>query len=98
LREAGHDVVTASDVDAIRKADYAVFEKAIELDRLVLTLNCSDFIRLHERKLSKKGSHPGILLLYKHRSLYKAMSLDDIVKAIANLEATMIPLKNNFHV
>jgi predicted nuclease of predicted toxin-antitoxin system len=97
LRAAGHDVLTAAEAGLIRKPDHAVFEAAIAADRLALTLNCADFVDLAEAKLAKSGSHPGILLVYRYNMPEKEMSHDDIVRAIANLEATGLKLKDGCH-
>jgi predicted nuclease of predicted toxin-antitoxin system len=97
LRDAGHDLITVEDAQLKRKADHAVFEAAIAEDRMVITINCSDFVELSDARLKKDGSHPVILLVYLHNDLSKEMSRDQIVKAIANLEATGVDLRNGCH-
>ena len=97
LRAAGHDIVTVAEAGLIRKPDHAVFEAAIAADRLVITINCCDFVELAEAKLAKKGSHPGVLLVYRHSVPGKELTYDDIVKAIANLEATGLERKDSYH-
>jgi predicted nuclease of predicted toxin-antitoxin system len=97
LRDAGHDLKTVEDFQLRRKSDYAVFEAAIGENRMVITINCSDFVHLSDARIKKSGSHPGILLVYRHNDLPKEMSSDQIVKAIANLEATGLDLKNCCH-
>lgn len=97
LLDAGHDLKTVEDAQLRRKSDQAVFEAAIAEDRLVITINCSDFVDLSDTKIKKGGSHPGILLVYRHNDLSKEMSSDQIVKAIANLEGTVFDLKNGCH-
>ncbi len=90
LRAAGHDVITASEAGLIGKRDEAVFQYAINNNRLVFTTNCIDFVELSFVKSAKAETHPGILLLYQHNDPTKDMSYDDIVLAIATLEATLV--------
>jgi predicted nuclease of predicted toxin-antitoxin system len=97
LREAGHDVRTVAEEDLIRKPDHAIFEAAIAHQRMVITVNCVDFVELSERKLAKNGSHPGVLLVYRYNDPAKEMTHDDIIKAISNLESAKVPLENNCH-
>lgn len=97
LRAAGHDILTVMEAGLIRKPDHAVFTAAIANDRMILTINCSDFVDLAQARLAKQCSHPGVLLVYRHNQPEKEMSHDDIVKAIANLEATGIVLINWCH-
>ena len=40
--------------------------------------------------------HPGILAVYRHADRFKNMSFQDLVQALANLEAAKIPLTNQF--
>lgn len=97
LKEAGHDVLTVVDAALIRKPDHAVFEAAIAMERMLITINCSDFVALHEAKIAKRATHPGILLVYRYNVPSKELSHMDIIKAIANLEGTGIPLANAYH-
>jgi predicted nuclease of predicted toxin-antitoxin system len=97
LRAAGHNVQTVTEAGLIRKPDHAVFEAAIASDRIVVTINCDDFVVLAKAKTDKKGEHPGILLVYRYSVPSKEMSHDEIVKAIANLEQTGLELKNGCH-
>jgi predicted nuclease of predicted toxin-antitoxin system len=97
LRAAGHDVQTVTEAGLIRKPDHAVFEAAVVADRMVITINCADFVELAKAKTDKNGSHPGILLVYRYNVPSKEMTHDEIVKAIANLEKIGLDLKNGCH-
>lgn len=97
LSLAGHDVVTVNDIGLKGKSDHAIFESAIELERIVITSNCSDFVALADEKLAQGGIHPGVLLVYLYNSPSKDMTRDDIVQAIANLENTGVSLENTSH-
>ena len=92
LRKAGHDVVTVNEAGLMSQPDLVVFNYAAENNRVILTLNCSDFEVLHE----ENPSHSGILAVYKNDNYTKDMNFKEIVKATSNLEAASIPLANQF--
>jgi predicted nuclease of predicted toxin-antitoxin system len=92
LREAEHDVITVNEVGLSGQCDSVVLNYARENARIVLTHNCRDFKALH----LDNSNHPGILAVYRDTDFSKNMSRQDIVKAIANLEASGIPLTNQF--
>lgn len=60
LRQLGHDVLTAFEDGKANLAisDRLVLARAIELNRIVLTLNRSDFKRLHR----DNSEHAGIVI------------------------------------
>lgn len=60
LRRLGHDVLTAFEDDrANRKIpDQTVLERAVELDRAILTINRKDFKKLHDAD----NNHAGIFI------------------------------------
>lgn len=93
LRAAGHDLLTVTDAELIRKPDHVVFEAAITADRMVFTCNCDDFVALAK----EKQTHPGVLLVYKFNVPSKEMTYDDIVKSLDNLEGTSVTLTNSCH-
>ncbi len=88
--------------------DNVVLEYATQNDRIVLTRNCRDFEgegcavlrripnHLVEALHEANPNHPGIFAVYQEANPLKKMSRQDIVKAIANLEAAKIPLQNQF--
>ena len=90
LREADHDVLTVNEAKLTSQPDHKIFDYAIKEERLVLTYNCDDFEALH----SANSSHPGILAVYRDAERSQDMSFSAIVKALANLEASGIPLIN----
>lgn len=92
LRNAGHDVITVNEAGLGGSPDSIVLDYARTNDRLVLTYNCNDFEELHK----VQPLHPGILAVYRDNNSSKNMSFKEIVKAIANLEAAMMPLANQF--
>jgi len=95
LRNAGHDVITASEVGLIRKRDEVIFQYAIDQQRIVLTTNCDDFIILAGTATTTQNSYPGILLVYRYNNPNKDMSNEQIVTAINNLEKTSAVISSN---
>ena len=92
LRQAGHDVLTVEEANLTSTADENVLDAARRYDRILLTQNCEDFSLLHDAN----PSHPGILAIYSNRFRSKDLSYEDIIRAIANLEVSNIPLKGKF--
>ncbi len=82
LREAGHEVQTATEAGLIHKPDAQVLAQAARDARLVMTRNCDDFSALHRAA----PDPPGVLAIYQHNTA-SDMSDADIVQALANLEA-----------
>jgi hypothetical protein len=78
-------------------SDATVFQKAIAEERIVLTINCIDFVELALDYQSRSLQFPGVFLVYKHNDIGRDMSYDRIVQAIANLEQTKIAIKTSCH-
>lgn len=97
LIEAGHDVQTASQAGVVRVRDEAVFAKAIAENRIVLTVNCNDFVVIAQAIISQGEHHPGVFMVFLQNDPNRDMSYDCIVKAIANLESTQLPLADSCH-
>ncbi len=98
LRIAGHDIETVTTLALTGKSDGAVFAAAVAAHRLVITINCNDFVELSNNAKNRKASHPGILLIYQYADPGRNLSHDVIIKAIFNLEATKLALHNECHV
>ena len=92
LRQAGHDVLTINEARLSGSDDSFVLEYARAEERKLLTQNCDDFEALH----LANPNHPGIFAVYRDANRSKNMSFDGIVRAIANIEASGIPLSNQF--
>lgn len=84
LRESGHVVQSVADAGLEGEPDSTVLQAAAVAQCVVLTRNGKDFGRLHEQGIG----HFGILVVNQDRDPSKDMSIDDIVRAIANLEAS----------
>lgn len=92
LRADGHDVLTVSEASLTAKSDLTVLNFARSQQRVLLTRNCDDFFVLHQ----VDSAHSGILGVYQDADLKKAMNYTAIVRAIANLENTKLPLQEQF--
>jgi hypothetical protein len=83
LVTAGHDVVRSIDELGGGADDSAVFLFARNQRRTVITYNNGDFKLLSEQY----PDHAGLLLVYQDNKPTD-MTVEDIVRAIANVEAT----------
>jgi len=92
LKNAGHNIITVNDVGLSGSDDAIVLDYARRQGYLVLTRNCKDFEELHQAN----ANHPGILGVYQDNDPLKNMSFQNVVRAIANLEAAGVPLTNQF--
>lgn len=92
LRAAGHDVVTTADMGLDGEPDDSVLRTAIVDNRIVLTQNCHDFLMLHHRL----GQHCGLLLIYPHSLPSRQMTVEQIVRALKNLEAAGVSLASAY--
>lgn len=92
LRTGGHDLLTVSEANLTAKPDQTVLNFARSQQRVLLTRNCDDFLILHEAD----PAHSGILAVYQDAAPRKAMNYTAIVRAIANLESTGLPLSGQF--
>jgi len=81
LRDAGHDVETATEAGLIHKPDTLVLSYARQNERLVLTRNCAHFHALHMSQVEPSG----VLAIFQHNT-DSDLSDVQIVQAIATLE------------
>lgn len=86
LFEAGHNVQTVNEVGLSGEPDPIVLDYARKNQRILVTRNCQDFEDLH----LENSEHPGIFAIYENQDHSKDMSRQEIVKAIANIEAASI--------
>jgi predicted nuclease of predicted toxin-antitoxin system len=92
LRADGHNVLTVSEASLTAKPDRTVLNFARSQQRVLLTRNCNDFFILHEAD----PAHSGILAVYQDATPRKSMDYAAIIRAIANLESTGLPLLGQF--
>jgi predicted nuclease of predicted toxin-antitoxin system len=98
LGRAGHDVQRPADVGLLGKADAVQFAHAIRQARTIVTRNYDDFEALHELLLAAAGRHFGILVIREDNNRRRDMKTPDIVRALRNLEASGLPMADEYHV
>jgi len=92
LRTEGHDVLTVNEAGLRGQADSAILAHAARVQRVVLTMNCRDFLELHQAD----GAHPVIIGIYQGSELRKNMTFAEIAAALANLTASGWDLAEQF--
>ena len=94
LVAAGHTVqIPAETVPPLTGADDEYhFEYARSTQQVILTYNPADFLQLHKQC----SDHSGILAVYQDNDPPRDMSYVDVVRAIANLETSGVPIRGEF--
>jgi predicted nuclease of predicted toxin-antitoxin system len=98
LQAAGHDVVLADDVGLLSVPDARVLAWAVGQSRPVLTRDHGDFGDLHDLVLACGGHHPGMLVVRFDNDPGHNLTDRGIVTALANLEASSTPIRDQIHV
>jgi hypothetical protein len=96
LRQAGHDVLSASDAGAVGDSDATQLARAIRDSRVFLSKNHDDVRDLHLLVTAAGGRHAGILMIRQDNDPSRDMSPKGIVNAIAKLEAAKYQVANEF--
>ena len=92
LRTEGHDCVTVNEVGLRGQPDSVVLAHAAQDQRAVLTMNCRDFLELHEAS----ETHFGIIGIYQSGEIRKNMTFAETAAALANLTASGWDLAEQF--
>ena len=92
LRVEGHDVVTVTEAGLLAQPDEIVLEIAFREGRILLTRNCDEFRARHDAGVP----HAGMFAIYRGPDSAKDMSRADIVRALANLDATGLDFAGQF--
>jgi len=98
LRNAGHDVQLPSDVGMVGQPDPAHLTRAIRDSRVCLTKNYDDFLLLQNLLTQAHGNHPGILVVRQDNDPARDLTPKGIVAAIRKLEASGVPIANEYTV
>jgi hypothetical protein len=77
-----------------KQPDPVHLQYAASQDLVLLTRNPKDFAALH----NANPQHAGILVIYQDNDPSRDMSLADIVRSIANLEAAGVGFQGMFHI
>lgn len=98
LRHAGHDVQIPADVGIAGEDDPVHLTYAVLQDRVLLSHNYRDFEQLHDLVMAVQGHHPGILVVRKDNDPKKDLNPPGIVRALAKLLASGIPVADAYHI
>jgi hypothetical protein len=98
LRRAGHTVTLPADVGLGGASDPKHFLHAIGQDHTLLSANYIDFEDLHDLVIGSGGHHSGVLLVRFDNDQKRDLKPRDIVRAIAKLEASGLPVANELHI
>jgi len=74
--------------------DAQVFAQAQTQGRVLLTRNVADFLALARQA----EGHAGVLAIFRDGNPRNAMGYEQIVRAIAALEAASLPVQGQFHI
>src|SRR5207249_10275988 len=96
LRRAGHDVRTPADAGLNGEWDAVQLTHAAKETRVLLTRNYEDFLDLHNPIAVAQGHHLGIVVIRRDDDARRNMSPRDVVRALANLEATGVPIADQY--
>ena len=94
LQRNGHTVVVPADVGMSGASDMRHMDYAVRHALVVLTADRNDFHELHDLVLNSGGGHPGILLIRHDNDPKKDMKPGHIVVALAKLERSGLPLRD----
>jgi len=77
LRALGYDILTMNDLDLVNQSipDDKVLEIATELERVLITFNRRDFIRLHRQD----DNHAGIIVCTQNRDIEVLISQIELI-------------------
>jgi predicted nuclease of predicted toxin-antitoxin system len=96
LTSAGHDVQVPNDVGMVGKEDAIHLTHALREDRVLVSKNNDDFEMLHDLIRQAQGHHPGIFMIRQDNDPNRDMKPRHIVRAIRNLEAASVPIRDQF--
>jgi hypothetical protein len=93
-----HDVQTPADAGIAGEDDPVHLTYAVLQDRVLLSHNYRDFEQLHDLVMAVQGHHPGILVVRKDNDPKRDLTTRGIVRAIAKLFASGIPVADAYHI
>ena len=96
LRRAGHNVETPVDTGLLGKSDAVQLAYSIRARRAILSYNYKDFKELHDLIGDATGTHLGILVVRQENDPTRDLSEKGIVTAIRKLEASGVPIRNEY--
>ena len=98
LRRAGHQGTLPADLGLAGASDPRHLAACASHRLVLLTRDHDDFLDLHDLIQATHGSHAGILVVCADNDPARDMKDRDIVRAIANLAAALVPIENDFNI
>jgi predicted nuclease of predicted toxin-antitoxin system len=98
LRKAGHQVTVPTDAGLSGADDPVHMLYAARQSLILLTGNHVDFRVLHQLIRTTRGKHPGIFVVRRDNDATRDMKDQDIVRAIAKLQAAGVPVEGELHI
>jgi Domain of unknown function (DUF5615) len=96
LQKAGHDVSTPTATGTLGQADAVQLTCAIHEQRACLTRNFEDFEELHLLIAEAQGHHFEILIVRRDNDPTRDLTPKGIVAALRKLEASAVPVENEY--
>ncbi len=96
LERAGHDLELPRDAGLTGRSDPVHLQRAITINRALVSRNHDDFEELNDLLRAAGGAHPGILIVRRDNDRRRDLTPRGIVTAIANLLAANVPVENQF--
>jgi ABC-type branched-subunit amino acid transport system ATPase component len=97
LTNAGYGVISPRGAGTSGLSDSKHLEYAATHGYVLLTRNPDDFKTEHQNWQAQGRAHAGIFLVYQDNNVIKDMKATDVVRAIANLLASGIPIANEIY-
>jgi predicted nuclease of predicted toxin-antitoxin system len=97
LTNAGHRVETPRSASTLGRQDEDHLEYAARRGLTLMTKNPVDFRRLHDEWQAQGRTHHGIWLVYQDNDKAKDMQPHEVARAIENLLASGIPIRNEVY-
>ena len=97
LTQAGYTVVTPRSAGTKGWHDPDHLHYAAQHGYALLTSNPADFVALHQQWHAEGQMHSGIVFVYYDNVRAKDMKPHNIVRALENLLASGLPLRNAIH-
>jgi Domain of unknown function (DUF5615) len=98
LIPAGHRIETPRSAGTLGRRDEDHLEYAARHGLTLITRNPGDFQRLHHQWQAQGRSHNGIWLVYQDNDKTKDMQPSEVARAIDNLLASGVPIRNEVHI
>lgn len=98
LRRSGHQVTVPTDLGRVGASDPRHRAACASHWLVILTRDHDDYLDLHDLIQATHGPHAGILVVRSDNDSSRDMLDRDVVRALARLEATGVPIANDFHI